>query len=74
MIEMLEVVQRCEHCKREMRVSSIEYEESPFCQKCLAERLSEASAAAGPMRWDGDFGYLTLVPVGQKTGRDASRR
>jgi hypothetical protein len=74
MIEMVEVVRRCPYCGRENLVSPREYDENPFCQRCLSERLEKASITAGPMRWEGDCGYVTLVPIEQKGSRDTAKR
>ena len=65
MNEFLEVIRRCKHCVREMNVSSREYDENPYCQKCLPERLEKSITAAGPMQWEGDGEYLRLVPKSQ---------
>lgn len=74
MIHMLEVMRRCKHCKREMRVSLREYDENPFCQECLPERLEKSSAGLAPRRWQGDCGYLTLVPIERKGNQGPAKR
>lgn len=41
--EVLERVQRCRYCGREMAVTPSAYAESPFCVRCLPERVERAA-------------------------------
>lgn len=44
---ILELVRRCQYCKRAMKCSPREFDENPFCRVCLKERLVKE---AGPSR------------------------
>lgn len=57
---VLEVVQRCRHCHREMNVSASAYAESPFCDVCRAERV--AALTPSDIEWEQTGDYLALKP------------
>ena len=37
--EMLERVQRCRYCHREMAIPALNYAENPYCKVCLGDRI-----------------------------------
>lgn len=59
---MLERVQRCRYCRREMRVGALSYAENPFCKHCLHERMEKAAAERGPFETFDDGHYIHFVP------------
>lgn len=44
---ILEVVQRCRYCSREMQVSSQSFVENPYCRRCLKERVQKEAGSGG---------------------------
>jgi hypothetical protein len=54
---IFEVVRRCPHCGREVRVSPLAFEENPYCVVCLPERLAEA-ARPGHVERRGQYGVF----------------
>lgn len=61
--EVLERVQRCRYCGREMAVTATAYAESPFCVRCLAERVERAADREVEWRLVGD--YFQATPLRQ---------
>ncbi|KKL20617.1 hypothetical protein LCGC14_2453700 [marine sediment metagenome] len=55
---ILEVVQRCRFCGREMTCSPLAYAENPFCADCYEERV-RLSAPSGPVEWTLEGNYFT---------------
>jgi hypothetical protein len=56
--DMMEVVQRCRYCGREMAVSASDYAESPFCEVCRPQRVAQAKPAT--VEWELRGRYLSL--------------
>lgn len=58
---VLERIQRCQFCGREMPARSLGYQENPFCRVCLNER--QLLAADGPERpiWRAVGDYVERV-------------
>ncbi len=56
--KLLEVVQRCRYCGREMSVTASAYAESPFCAVCRPERV--ASAQPPRVEWETRGRYSVL--------------
>lgn len=54
-MELYEKIYRCKYCNREMKASG--YNQNPFCQVCLPERIEKAKSEVGPGK---------LVPVNEK--------
>lgn len=54
---LLQRVQRCLHCAREMDVSSLSYAENPFCVSCLDERLGKRAER----RFEVESGYVVFI-------------
>lgn len=55
--KVLERVQRCRYCGREMTVTPSAYAESPFCVRCLPERVERVADRAIEWRLIGDYFY-----------------
>jgi len=60
---ILELVRRCEYCRREMTTGAAAFRENPFCRECLHDRIAAAAIAQGPteLRFVGD--YAEVIPV-----------
>lgn len=63
---MLELIRRCQYCRREMKVSDRSYAENPFCNRCLNERISISKAQSGATGWKLVGGYLKPILAQQK--------
>lgn len=63
-------VLRCRFCRREMTCSPLTYEQNPFCNACLSERLTKA-APVGGVRWqlEGDYFILQDAETRPSDGR-----
>jgi molybdenum cofactor biosynthesis enzyme MoaA len=61
--EILERVQRCRHCGREMNVDSISFLENPFCSSCLIVRMGLDRTVVGELRWRAVGDYMELIPT-----------
>lgn len=59
--EILERVFRCRYCSREMAVSVGAYEENPFCDRCLSERIRRGSGQRVEWRIVGDY-FEPILP------------
>jgi hypothetical protein len=58
---MLERVQRCQYCNREMPVGALAYAENPFCEKCLPERIKAAEIPNARSRWVRRGRFMRLI-------------
>jgi len=65
-------IQRCRYCGREMSCSPLEYEQNPFCNICLSERVSNESPK-GRIRWKTE-GHYVIPEVSRKRPPNAHRR
>jgi hypothetical protein len=66
-------VQRCRYCQKEMSCSPLEYEQNPFCTRCLTER-TEKAAPVGGVRWTRRGNYVIaqapqISPSGERERR-----
>lgn len=59
-------IQPCHYCNREMQVGALSYQEHPFCNECLADRLRAAEIERGPMEWVDEGRYMVLKPQGSR--------
>jgi hypothetical protein len=59
--EILERVLRCRYCSREMAVSAGAYEENPFCDRCLPERIKRSAVERVRWRVVGDY-FEPILP------------
>jgi len=59
-IEILERIRRCKHCRREMHVSPLAYEENPYCTQCFDERVRGGGTPRQivPGRLNGHYGRV----------------
>jgi hypothetical protein len=63
---MLERIQRCRFCRREVATSALSFEENPYCTECLGERLAQASATGKYVSWRVSGDYLTSIDLSQQ--------
>ena len=52
----------CAFCGRKAAVGATSHAENPFCQKCLDQRVREASEQLGPVTWRRNGHFLQLIP------------
>ncbi len=69
---ILTVVRRCRYCQREMFRPPLEYEQNPFCTKCLTERVQKA-APAGGVRWKKEGNYVIAEGVRKRPSNGRER-
>jgi hypothetical protein len=60
---ILERVQRCRHCGREVTNGSLSFLENPFCDVCLKERVGLDQSILGEIRWRVVGHYMELIPT-----------
>jgi hypothetical protein len=66
---IVERVQRCKVCRREMKVSAAAFQEHPFCRRCLGHRL-RAESPGRPVGFEADeSGYAVAVMPARGTPR-----
>lgn len=59
-----ERLRRCLYCRVEMMdVSSLSYEQNPYCGNCLADRMKLASAKSPFASWKQAGDYLEVVTL-----------
>jgi hypothetical protein len=63
---ILEKVQRCLHCLREMNVSGLSYRENPYCGKCLKERIAAAAQQLGSFAWNRTGAMAAMMKAPRK--------
>jgi uncharacterized paraquat-inducible protein A len=63
---MLERIQRCRFCGREIAAPALSYEENPYCTECLGERLAQGGAAEGYVSWTVSGDYLRPIDLSQQ--------
>jgi hypothetical protein len=61
-ISLLERINRCPNCGREVRRSAISHAENPFCSVCLPERIRRARGS-GQLTWRRVGSYVQAIPV-----------
>jgi hypothetical protein len=61
---MLERIQRCGHCGREVTNGPLSFLENPFCDVCLEERVGLTHISPGEIRWRVVGRYMELIPTG----------
>lgn len=59
--EILEYVQRCRYCRREMAVPPLQYAENPYCVHCLPERIKAKAVPDARKRWVRNGAYMKLM-------------
>jgi hypothetical protein len=69
---ILAKIQRCHYCGREVFAPPLDYEQNPFCQVCLPERVGKA-APRGQVRWRRKGNYV-IPEVSRKRPRGAHKR
>ena len=62
-VVIAERIRRCKHCGREMGVSTLAYEENPFCTNCHDERVRGA-AEPGDVSWRLNGHYVEFFRKG----------
>ena len=60
---LLERVQRCSHCGREMASDALSFLENPFCEVCLPERVGLTDTLPGEVRWRIVGDYMEVIPI-----------
>ncbi len=63
---MLERIQRCRFCGREVASSALSFEENPYCSCCLPERVAKASEAGAYTSWAVSGNYLEPIDLSQR--------
>ncbi len=58
---MLERIQRCLHCGREMAVAPLAYAENPNCEVCLQDRIDANAIPNAPKRWVRRGEFMRLI-------------
>jgi hypothetical protein len=58
---ILERIQRCRYCGREVTKSALSFSENPFCDVCLDERVGLTRAIPGEIRWRPTGHYMELI-------------
>ena len=53
--EVFEQLRRCRYCGQEMSVTATAYAESPFCVRCLPERIARAADRQIEWRLIGEY-------------------
>jgi len=61
---MLERLRRCRLCGIEVNRPALEYEETPYCAKCLSAAVVESGATQAAWRREGH--YFKLTPSVQR--------
>jgi len=60
---ILERIQRCHHCGREVTNGPLGFLENPFCDMCLGERIGLDQVMPGEIRWRVAGRYMELIPT-----------
>jgi len=60
---ILERIQRCHHCGREVTNDPLSFLENPFCGACLGERIGLDQSIRGEIRWRAAGRYMELIPT-----------
>ncbi len=63
---MLERIQRCRFCGREVPTSALSFEENPYCSECLFERLAQGFAADKYVSWAVCGDYLRPIDLSRQ--------
>jgi len=58
---VLQRVNRCVFCDREMVVPGLAYEENPFCQECLKQRQLISAGDTTAIQWEAAGIYMRRV-------------
>jgi hypothetical protein len=58
--DMLERIQKCKYCGREMDVRPLSFAENPFCAVCLKERCASAVSDMTPIEWIGTGEFVAF--------------
>lgn len=66
---ILERINLCGFCRREVEVSPLGHRENPFCRECLPERLSQAAAQRGEVEWRVVGEYVEFATRDSRTPR-----
>ena len=64
---ILERINRCGFCKREVEVSPLGHRENPFCRVCLHDRLTQAATQRGEVECRVVGDYVEFTCPGART-------
>ncbi len=60
---ILERIQKCRHCGREVTNGPLSFLENPFCDACLEDRVGLNQNIPGEIRWRAAGRYMELIPT-----------
>ena len=63
---MIERIKTCRFCGNELRVSSLSFQENPFCNGCLSERLAAAAKENQFLSWTVNGDYMESIDLSQQ--------
>jgi hypothetical protein len=56
-------IQRCKFCLKEMSVAPLAFQENPFCNQCLDQRIALEGVPLGQGKWERVRHYLQFRPT-----------